>query len=183
LSYGTWTRLLENLQAPSAKERIQKRKLQMLHISARRSRLQRCRKIESIPGWNLFGISLEEEWRGCRNFVGEEQSPPRHERTFLCRAAVGKCRLSNARRVQKWNGSGIENCHLSHLVSPTFQFPGKAQGAHPLQDPFYFCNLYRISRSAGEWELVGDYRQLDRGAITCIALHLDLIAELGNGLA
>jgi hypothetical protein len=31
-------------------------------------------------------------------------------------------------------------------------------------------------------ELVGDYRQLDRGAITCIALHLDLNAELENGI-
>jgi hypothetical protein len=60
---------------------------------------------------------------------------------------------------------------------------GKYKGAFVLGPFFYFWNLYRISRSAGEWELVGGYRQLDRGAITCIALHLNLNAELENGLA
>lgn len=77
-SYYTWTRSLEKLASPitlCTKENSET-KLQMLHISARRSKLQRCQKIEIIPGWKPVRYILEEEWRGCWNFVDGEQSHP-----------------------------------------------------------------------------------------------------------
>jgi hypothetical protein len=75
----------------------------------------------------MFSISLEEEWRGCCNLVDGEQSPPRHEMAFLYRTAIGKCMLSNARRVQGFK-SGMVPASETAIYPTLCLRPSNSQG-------------------------------------------------------
>jgi hypothetical protein len=156
----------------------------MLHISARRSRLQRCQKIEIIPGWKPVQYISRRGMERVLDILSMGNRAHPDMRWLFCTER----QLANA-RCQTHEGFKSGMVLASETVTyPTLCLqPSNSQRKYKeciySRSLFYFCNLYRISRSAGERELVGDYRQLDRRAITCIALHLDLNPELENGLA